>query len=139
MRGGKLNKKPRQGISWYRRVGAAAFVVVAFAALFVAGYASPSGLLGSAYSYGYQYCSTPGQYQYCSTTTSTSSTTTTTTTTPTTTTQPTSTSTSTRSTTTKPKPKPKPKHKKKKKKPGKAGGVRGAGLGITKGQPNLTG
>src|SRR5437588_565552 len=110
MQGGKLNKKPRQGMSWYRRVGAAAFVVVAFAALFVAGYASPSGLLGSAYSYGYQYCSTPGQYQYCSTTTKP-----------------------------KPKPKPKPKHKKKKKKPGKAGGVRGAGLGITKGQPNLTG
>jgi hypothetical protein len=38
----------------------------------------------------------------------------------------------------KPKPKPKPKPKKKPK-PGKAGGVRGAGLGVTKGRPNLTG
>ena len=44
--GADLNKKPGSGMPWYRRAGAAVFVAVAFGALFVAGYASPSGLLG---------------------------------------------------------------------------------------------
>ena len=70
------------------------------------GYASGSrlGVIGS--SYGYEYCTTPGQYQYCSTstttptTTSSSSTSTTTTTTPTTSSSSTSTTTTTTPTTT---------------------------------------
>jgi len=61
-----------------RRLASGALVCLAMVMLAAIGYASGRGLVPLSYSYGYQYCSTPGQYQYCSTSSTSSSTTTTT-------------------------------------------------------------
>ena len=84
-----------------RRLASGALVCLAMVTLAAIGYASGRGLIPLSYSYGYQYCSTPGQYQYCSTSSTSSSTTTTTSSSTSTTTRSTTTTTTPTTTTTK--------------------------------------